>query len=129
MKQAALIFSCADTQPLVGLWRPQHAESWVVTDLVLGRESGPALLQSTLDLLESAGETWATITHVGVMHGPASYTQLRVFITTAATLAWVKSIPIFSFDPQTLLPDAIPTLISQAKRNQAIEAVYPHDLG
>lgn len=129
MKQSVLIFSCADEQALVGLWRPHHAEVWVAHELPLGRDSGPALLRSTLALMTSHGETWTSITHVGVMHGPASYTQLRVFITTATTLAWVKGLPIFSFDPTAKIPDDISVLLAHAKRNQAIEAVYPHNLG
>jgi tRNA A37 threonylcarbamoyladenosine modification protein TsaB len=129
MKQAVLIFSGVETHPLVGIWRPHHVEPWVTHDVMLGRESGPALLKATLELLHSAGETWLTITHVGVMHGPASYTKLRIFITTASTIAWVRNIPIFSFGPSALLPDDISHLVMGAKRNQAVEAVYPHDLG
>lgn len=129
MKQSVLVFSCADGQPLVGLWRPHNREPWVTHDLVLGRDSGPALLQSTIKLLASQDETWDSVTHVGVMHGPASYTQLRIFITTATTLAWVRNIPIFSFGPTAQLPDEISVLVSSARRNQAIHAVYPHDLG
>lgn len=105
-----------------------RSPEWVTHEVSNGSDSGPSLIKAITTLLEEHHLTYSEITHIGAMTGPASYTQLRIFIATANTLAWVNKIPLFGFKPDTELPDAIPSLLTHAKTNLPLQPIYPHQL-
>ncbi|MFA6436081.1 MAG: tRNA (adenosine(37)-N6)-threonylcarbamoyltransferase complex dimerization subunit type 1 TsaB [Candidatus Gracilibacteria bacterium] len=47
-------------------------------------------------VLADSGKTWDDLTHMVVVEGPGGYTSLRVGITIANAIAWVKKIPMFN---------------------------------
>jgi hypothetical protein len=69
------------------------------------------------------------LTSIGVYAGPASYTRLRVHITTANTLAWVLHLPVFTLHPGDKLPEAVPERMIEGKVNLPIEPVYGAIIG
>ena len=106
-------------------------DRWVVqpvAEVVAGASCNP-VLEAVEAVLAAREIPLSHVTHIGVMHGPASYTQLRVFIATANTLAWVRHVPLFSFGPDARLPDDIPPLLSHARVNVPVKPVYPTELG
>lgn len=111
-------------ESFVGLWCPDNHTPWV--SLPITSNPGENKVIETIEvLLDEQGIILTKLTHIGVMHGPASYTQLRIFIATANSLAWALEIPLFSFGPDTNIPDQLPELIRTAKLNMPIEPVYP----
>lgn len=129
MKQCVLIFMPGDTSQ-IALWQPHSPDdaSWCTRAVLRGergQSNGNRVLQAVDALLHDAHVTQSHITHIGVMRGPASYTELRLFVTTANTLAWTHGLPLFAFDPMHQMPQDLPELLVTAKVNQQIEPVYP----
>lgn len=124
MHQTVLILYPAASSSF-GLWRPHSTPEWVTFTLPDYNKADLNLLSFLDTFLKEQHITLKQITHIGVMAGPASYTQLRVFVATANALAWSLKLPLFGFDETTALPQAIPSLLTQAKVNTPIEPVYP----
>lgn len=125
-----LIFLPGDVSQ-IGLWQSHGPEgSWCMVDVprtVRGQSAARdnRVLQAVNSLLTQTNLPLSHVTHIGVMRGPASYTELRLFVTTANTLAWAHGVPLFSFDPTTDIPSEIPHLMTRAKVNHPVEPVYP----
>ncbi len=50
-------------------------------------------------LLKEQKKSWDDVEGVFVVRGPGSYTSLRVGITIANAIAWVRKIPLWTTDP------------------------------
>ncbi len=127
--QCVLVFIPGEVSRL-GLWQPHGSAegTWCTADVPRSDRSQPGnnrVLTAVDALLRTNQLLLAAVTHIGVMRGPASYTELRLFVTTANTLAWVKGVPLFAFDAASDVPRDLPHLIASAKVNQPIEPVYP----
>src|SRR3954470_12776321 len=90
----------------VALWQPGAQRGWVQQPIVRSPKRGTELYTAIKDLLQSQSLPITDLTHIGVMHGPASYAGLRSFVATANSLAWALRLPIFSFSPETLIPES-----------------------
>jgi hypothetical protein len=128
MNYTVLIF-CPGDESYVGLWQSQSKDDWTRIPLAKGAQTGPDIIQSIDQLLNSHHLKLNDLTHIGAMVGPASYTQLRLFVATANTLAWALQKPLFGFSKEADLPHDLPSLLPQAKHNVPLEPVYPHALG
>lgn len=128
MTRLRLLIFYPGKESYIGLWLPDMATSWVTYSVVQGNQSGPSLLAVVETALREQRLTLASLTHIGAMEGPASYTHLRVFLATANALAWAQHLPLFGFGPDASLPDDLPELYRTAKLNIPIEPVYPSAL-
>ncbi len=79
--------------------------SGITAGTVLGEESwhsnrneSERVLPGLNRLLKEAGRSWENVDGVFVIKGPGSYTSLRVGITIANTIAWVRKIPLWTTD-------------------------------
>jgi hypothetical protein len=130
MKQYVLVFLPGEVSK-IGLWRPHdNAADWCTREVPRGTSSPSnepvnRVLTELDTLLAEIHVPLETITHIGVMHGPSSYTELRLFVSTANTLAWARSLPIFHFGPESAIPEALPSLIPTARVNMPVQPVYP----
>ena len=122
----SLIFLPGET-PLIGVWRPGYLPEWVGHTLA-PKTSGTTLLHELQRFLAHEKLDLNQVKSIGVMAGPASYTHLRLFVSTANALAWSLAIPVFGFSAQSKLPEDLPVLVRQAKRNVPLEPVYPTKL-
>lgn len=61
-----------------------------------GRALGKDLLAVIHGQLQAAGADWSDVTGVIVFEGPGSFTGLRIGITVANTLAYVRGVPIIA---------------------------------
>ncbi len=127
MNVTILIFDAA--QSYVGLWRPEAAQPWVTHTVADRSKAGNQILCALDTLCRSEGLSLTEVTHIGVMQGPASYTQLRLYIATANALAWARSLPLFKYSPDTILPDMLPSLLASAHVNLPVEPTYPSSIG
>ena len=114
----------AGPESYLGLWRPAAPEPWLTVNVTPSREAN-SVLTALAALQSQSGITLKELTHIGVMAGPASYTQLRVFVTTANTLAWIGHLPLFGFPPTAIVPQDLPQYLSEAKVNVSISPIYP----
>jgi tRNA A37 threonylcarbamoyladenosine modification protein TsaB len=121
MKQVVLIFE--PNESYIGLWIAA-TDAWHTMPVIKGQQTTNAVLEAINTLLSQHAQSLKTVTHIGAMQGPASYTHLRLFITTANTLAWAQHLPLFGFG-QKDIPSTIPNLLPQAKRNSPLEPIYP----
>ncbi len=112
----------------VGLWQPDQETAWKEVTIAAVGGAGNRMLQGLDQLLQSEHITLALITHIGVLAGPASYTELRLGVATAQTLAWSLRIPLFAFGSQDSVPGDLPRLVQTARTDQLIEPLYPHQL-
>lgn len=107
----------------IGLWNGK-TNAWK-TQEVTPTPSGNRVISALELLLQTTNTPLNKVTHIGVLEGPASYTELRIFITTANSLSWVLGVPLFAFNAKNILPNEIPSLLSQAHVNRPIEPIYP----
>lgn len=122
MKNLQVIVFLPGERPSIGLWRPALRIAYI--SLELGpKPSGPDLLAQIAKLLGSKSAL-RSLTHCGVMVGPASYTHVRIFVSTANTLAWTLAIPIFAIHCDNRVPDDLAKLIQTAKKNYPVEPIY-----
>ncbi len=129
MNQCVLVFIPGD-ESCLGLWHANGSADarWCTAVIPRGdrtQSSTNRVLTAVAALLHDNHLILDQITHIGVMRGPASYTELRLFVTTANTLAWAQHLPLFRFEATDALPNDLPHLITTAKVNQPIEPVYP----
>jgi|SRR6266542_3923099 len=125
MKQTVLIFYPGEVSS-IGLWQPEGETSWHTHAVPrASRAVENTLFTELTTFLAAHSLDMRDITHIGVLAGPASYTELRSFIAAADSLAWAQQIPLFSFDLQATLPQDLPHLVAGAKTNVPIEPVYP----
>lgn len=120
-----LIFVPHKEQSFIALWQPHAAREWQVYPATVDYTQANDAYATLQELLAREHLSLKQITHVGVMHGPETYMRLRSFVTAANTLAWALKVPLFSFDPDTALPDALPELVTRATVNRPVEPVYP----
>lgn len=125
MKRLRVLILMPGELPYVALWCPDESDPFRAKACEV-KIHGPDLIQMISTLCQENQCSLATLTHIGVMAVPASYTQLRLFVATANTLAWTLNLPIFSFTPSTKLPDDLPECLTKAKLNVVIDPVYPH---
>lgn len=128
MSQPRVLIFMAGDENYVGLWRADAVPGWRTVPIVRSVPEGNQVLQALDALLHESSVPLTQITHVGVMRGPASYTQLRLVVTTANALAWALGLPLFGFSSEVSMPDSIPQLLVSAKVNIPIIPVYPTDL-
>lgn len=122
----ALLFIPGNS-PELGFWQGPVDQIW--SRLELDRKiQGAELLQAINHILKENRVGFADLTSLGVMPGPASYTHLRIFVSTANTLAWAQGLPLFTIKPESRIPDDVPSLISTAKVNQVVKPIYPTEL-
>jgi hypothetical protein len=129
MIQRVLIFYPGNPS-YIGLWQPSLPDLWQTQTVTSGRTSDAnAVFESLHALLKKNSSTIKEVTAIGVMQGPASYTQLRSFIASANSMAWALRLPLFGFSADSVLPDNLPTLVATAHKNMPIEPVYPTQIG
>lgn len=100
---------------------------------VLGEESwhsnrneSERVLPSLDRLLKEAKKSWDDVEGVFVVRGPGSYTSLRVGITIANTIAWVRKIPMWGAE---LVGKPFGQTVSsldftQLKKSEQVEPLY-----
>lgn len=123
--QRVLIFMISNQEQYIGLWQPQHDTPWQQVTIEPGARADGQIFLALDSLLTAHNIPLRSITHLGVMPGPASYTQLRIYVATANSLAWALQLPLFPIPAQSVLPKDLPSLLAAAKRNVPIEPQYP----
>lgn len=74
-------------------------------------------------LLKEAKKSWDEVEGVLVVRGPGSYTSLRVGITIANTIAWVRKIPMWGV--VKTFGQAISSLdFTQLQKTDRVEPLY-----
>lgn len=111
--------------PQLALWRLNQNDAVAIYNFKTTKPTGPEVLDGVFSLLASERCDIKNITHIGAMVGPASYTQLRIFVSTANAMAWSLALPLFSLRPHDVLPEALPSRVRTAKQNTPLEPVYP----
>lgn len=112
----------------VGVWQPQNDEiEW--QELLSDREYGPKLLQATESILADNHLELKELTHIGVYPGPGSYTQVRLAVATANSLAWSLEIPSFKLLSLEPTEKELTEWLITSKRNCPIEPIYPTEIG
>ena len=92
-----------------------------------------ALLPVIDGMLEESGRVLADIGRVGIVHGPGSFTGLRIGVATAKGLAWGLRVPLFAVSTLEAMaaaildahPDrelAVPSL--DARRGEIFAAIF-----
>lgn len=114
--------------PQLGLWSGTVTNNWSVASLDQKMQGGD-LLVAISQLLADNKVKLTDLTSIGVMPGPASYTHLRIFVSTANTMAWILGLPIFAIPGDAYLPTDLPRLIGMAQKNQVINPIYPSIIG
>jgi len=120
-----LIFYPGD-ESYVGVWQSHDAVPWQTVPVAFGQTNHNALVSAVGELLKTTSLTLKQLTHIGIMRGPASYTQLRSFVAAANSIAWANQVPLFDFPSDVMLPDTLASYVSAAHRNIPIEPLYPH---
>lgn len=128
MKNQCALVLLAGKLPQIGLWQGLDPPFWSALTLEQ-KIQGSNLLAEIVRLLANNEVSLTNLTSIGVMPGPASYTQLRLFVSTANTLAWNLGLPIFTIQTDSNIPQDLSRLIGSAKVNQVIKPVYPTKLG
>jgi len=80
------------------------------------------LLPGLEQLLTDSEKTWDDLTHIAVVEGPGGYTSLRVGITMANAIAWVKKIPMFSVSVFEVWENRLPKNVRKEPHAIAIAA-------
>lgn len=80
------------------------------------------LLPGLEQLLTDSGKTWDDLTHIAIVEGPGGYTSLRVGITVANAIAWVKKIPMFSVSVFEIWENRLPKKAQKEPHAIAIAA-------
>ena len=93
-----------------------------------GEAKDAELLLQLSHFLQLHQLTLNDISSVGVMVGPASYTTLRIAVTTANTIAWSLGVSLFGIKVNDIVPDCLPLRSRQAKVGIALEPIYPSKL-
>lgn len=86
-------------------------------------------------LLKEAGKSWEDVGGVFVVRGPGSYTSLRVGITIANTIAWIRKIPMWGAesvvpgqhyrDGEKTFAQTVSSLdFTQLKKTEQVEPLY-----
>ena len=78
---------------LIEMGKVLGEESWYSN-----RNESERILPGLDRLLKENGKSWDDVGGVFVVKGPGSYTSLRVGITIANTIAWVRKIPMWTTD-------------------------------
>lgn len=107
----------------VGLWQ-SDSESWQRVEVGHAKDVNVLLVALNV-LTRESGVPLAKVTHIGVMPGPGSYTQIRVYVATANTLAWSLGKPLFAISQEAQMPEALLECIAHARVNQPVDPVYP----
>lgn len=115
----------SNNEQYVGLWQPHHDDYWHTVVIEPGARADGQIFTAVETLLSLHHLPLKSITHIGVMPGPASYTQLRIYVATANALAWALHLPLFAVPTGSSLPEDIPSLLTSAKRDVPIEPIYP----
>jgi tRNA A37 threonylcarbamoyladenosine modification protein TsaB len=128
MNQCAAIF-LPGKDSYVGIWTPGYNNEWQTVTLANSPDGGNVVVKGLQQLLGDQSLTIHSLTHIGVMNGPAPYTQLRSHVAIANALAWSLNLPLFTIPDESAMPQALTDLSANAKRNIVIEPVYPTVIG
>lgn len=105
---------------------PSLGKIWGEESWHSNRNESERVLPGLDRLLKEAGKSWEDVEGVFVVRGPGSYTSLRVGITIANTIAWVKKIPMWGVE---LVGKPFAQTVSsldftQLKKTEQVEPLY-----
>lgn len=92
------------------------------TEWVSNANESEKVLPGLEKMLADSGKTWDDITHMAVIEGPGGYTSLRVGITIANAIAWVKKIPMFNMNVFEIWENRLPKKVQKQPHAIAIAA-------
>jgi tRNA threonylcarbamoyladenosine biosynthesis protein TsaB len=102
-----LLIHTAGSEGSVALADTEAAQAIVATEILPGRTSSERLVPAVRRLMEERGFQLGELTAVVVVHGPGSFTGVRVGVSAAKGLSEAGSVPLIAVSRLALLAAAV----------------------
>lgn len=98
-----LLLNTAASEGSVALADTEAPHKIIASEILPGRTSSERLVPTVLQLLKTAGLPLAALTAIAVVHGPGSFTGVRIGLSAAKGLSEAAGVPLIAVSRLALL--------------------------